>query len=235
MTVEAIMKTLESMGSEQTKRTFFRHGAKEPLFGVKIRDLKKLVKDVKKDQELDKALYATGNSDAMCLAGLSIIPKGMTKELLQAWVEQANWSMLSEFTMGGVAAESLFAMELAKEWMASLEEGIASSGWCTYANYISMTADERLDLAEIRQLLKQVEQTIHEERNRVRYVMNSFVIIVGTSVAALYEEAKQVAERVGAVHVNMGKTACKVPLAAEYMGKIAASGRLGIKRKTCIC
>jgi hypothetical protein len=159
----------------------------------------------------------------------------MTKQLLQAWVKRANWYMLSEFTVGGVAAESLFAVELAKEWMASPEEGIASSGWCTYANYISMTADERLDLAEIRQLLKQVEQTIHEERNRVRYVMNSFVIVVGTSVAALYEEAKQVAERVGIVRVDMGQTACKVPLASEYMVKIEAAGKLGTKKKTCIC
>lgn len=235
MTVEAIMKRLESMGSEQTKRTFLRHGAQEPLFGVKVGDLKKLVKDVKKDQELVKALYATGNSDAMYLAGLTIIPKSMSKELLQDWVKQANWYMLSEFTVGGVAAESLYAVKLAKEWMASPEEGIASSGWCTYANFVSMTADDRLDIEEIRCLLEQVEQTIHQERNRVRYVMNSFVIIAGTSVVELYEEAKQVAVRVGTVHVNMGQTACKVPSAPGYMEKIAGMGRLGLKRKTCIC
>jgi hypothetical protein len=215
--------------------TFLRHGATEPLFGVKIGDLKKLVKDVKKDQELAKALYATGNSDAMYLAGLSVIPKKMSKELLQDWVRQANWYMLSEFTVGGVASESLYALELAKEWMASPEAGIASSGWCTYANFVSMTTDDKLNMEEIRRLLEQVEQTIHQERNRVRYVMNSFVIIVGSSVAGLYEEAKQVAERIGAVQVNMGQTACKVPLATSYMDKIASMGRLGLKKKTCIC
>lgn len=235
MTVEAIMKLLESIGTEQTKRTFMRHGAQEPLFGVKIGDLKKLVKDVKKDQELAKALYATGNSDAMYLAGLSIKPKSMSKELLQAWVRQANWYMLSEFTVGGVASESLYAVELAKEWMASPEEGIAASGWCTYANYVSMTSDEKLDMAEIRRLLEQVEQTIHQEKNRVRYVMNSFVIIVSSSVTELYEEAKQVAERIGIVEVNMGQTACKVPLATSYIAKIASMGRIGLKKKTCIC
>lgn len=36
MTVEDIMKRLEAMGSEQTKKTFLRHGAQEPLFGVKV-------------------------------------------------------------------------------------------------------------------------------------------------------------------------------------------------------
>lgn len=235
MTIEEIMSKLADMGSEQTKRTFLNHGAQEPLFGVKIGDLKKLVKEVKKDQALALALYDTGNSDAMYLAGLSVKPKSMTKDTLQSWAHQANWSLLSESTVGAVAAESGFALELAREWMKAEEERIATSGWMTYANYVSMTADEYLDLTEIRQLLGQVEQTIHSERNRVRYVMNSFVIIVGTSVPALYEEALETARRIGKVHVNVGKTACKVPLADAYMNKIYSLGRIGLKRKTCIC
>ena len=48
MTYEEIMQALAGMGSEQTKNTYIRHGAKEPFFGVKIGDMKKLVKHVKK-------------------------------------------------------------------------------------------------------------------------------------------------------------------------------------------
>lgn len=235
MTVKEIMSKLADMGSEQTKRTFINHGAQEPLFGVKVGDLKKLVKEVKKDQALALALYETGNSDAMYLAGLSVIPESMTKETLQSWVDQANWYLLSESTVGAVAAESEFALELAREWMKSEEERVATSGWTTYSNYVSLTADEYLDLAEIRQLLHQVERTIHNERNRVRYVMNNFVISVGTSVPELYEEALEIARRIGKVHVNVGNTSCKVPLADAYMNKIYALGRIGLKRKTCIC
>lgn len=235
MTVEEILSKLADMGSEQTKRTFINHGAQEPLFGVKVGDLKKLVKEVKKDQALALALYDTGNSDAMYLAGLSVIPESMSKETLQSWVDQANWYLLSESTVGAVAAESEFALELAREWMKSEEERIATSGWTTYSNYVSLTADEYLDLAEIRQLLHQVEQTIHNERNRVRNVMNNFVISVGTSVPELYEEALEIARRIGKVHVNVGNTACKVPLADAYMNKIYTLGRIGLKRKTCIC
>jgi 3-methyladenine DNA glycosylase AlkD len=235
MFFEEVMKTLESLGSEQTKQTFIRHGAQEPLFGVKVGDLKKLVKDVKKDPDLVQALYDSGNSDAMYLAGLSVNPKAMSKSQLQSWVMKANWYLLSEYTVAGVAAESPYALELAKAWIDSPEEGTASSGWSTYANYISITADAQLDLAEISRLLTRVEHTIHTEKNRVRYTMNSFVIVVGTSIAALYDEAQRVAEQVGAVSVNMGQTACKVPLAAEYIRKVEAAGRLGVKKKTCIC
>jgi 3-methyladenine DNA glycosylase AlkD len=235
MTLEEVMKKLEHMGSEQTKQTHFRHGAKEPLFGVKVGDLKKLVKDVKKDQQLALALYETGNSDAMYLAGLSVNPQTIAKEVLQEWAKKANWYLLTEYTVAGVAAESPFAMELARQWLVSSDELIATCGWSTYANYISITPDEKLDLAEIRRLLQQIEDTIHEERNRVRYNMNMFVIVVGAYVQALHEEAIQVAEAVGKVHVNVGQTACKVPEARAYIAKIEALGKIGVKKKTCIC
>ncbi|MBP1156873.1 MULTISPECIES: DNA alkylation repair protein [unclassified Paenibacillus] len=235
VTINEIMSKLEDMGSEQTKQTFIRHGAKEPFFGVKIGDLKKLVKDVRKDQSFARALYDTGNSDAMYLAGLTVNPKTATKEMLQDWVRAANWYMLAEYTVAWVTAESLFALELAREWMKSSDELIATCGWSTYANYISITPDERLDIEEIKQLLQQVESTIHDERNRVRYNMNAFVIVVGTYVAALHEDAMRIAEQIGKVHVDVGATACKVPLASEYLRKVEAAGKVGKKRKTCIC
>ncbi|MBB6693757.1 DNA alkylation repair protein [Cohnella xylanilytica] len=235
VTLEEIMDKLEQLGTEQTKRTFVRHGAKEPLFGVKVGDLKKLVKDVKKDQSLARALYDTGNSDAMYLAGLTVDPKTATKDMLRDWARAANWYMLAEYAVAGVAAESPHALELAREWIASGEETVASCGWSAYANYILITPDDRLDLNEIRSLLRRAETGIREAANRVRYTMNGFVIAVGSSVEALHEEALEAARAIGKVDVDMGGTACKVPLAEDYIAKIKAAGKLGAKKKTCIC
>ncbi|WP_090819793.1 DNA alkylation repair protein [Paenibacillus sp. yr247] len=235
MTFEEVMENLEELGSEQTKKTFLRHGAREPVFGVKVGDLKKLVKYVKKDRELALALYDSGNTDAMYLAGLSIDPKTMTKEELQKWAKHAYWYMLTEYTVAGVAAESSSALELAREWLQSPDELLATCGWSTYTNYISITPDEKLDLIEIAQLLEQVRTTIHAERNRVRYTMNTFVIAVGTFYQPLFEVAIEVASEIGKVQVDVGQTACKVPLASEYIHKVESMGRVGTKKKTCIC
>ena len=79
MSVAAIMKELAAMGSEQTRKTYARHGAPDANFGVKIADMKTIVKRVKKSHELALALYATGNSDAMYLAGLIADETRMTK------------------------------------------------------------------------------------------------------------------------------------------------------------
>ena len=44
MTFEEVMSELEGYGNENTKRTYANHGAKEPFFGVKGGDLKKILK-----------------------------------------------------------------------------------------------------------------------------------------------------------------------------------------------
>ena len=235
MTYEEIMQKLEELGSEQTKQIYMNHGVKEPYFGVKIGDLKKLVKYVKKDHELALKLFDSGNHDAMYLAGLSVNPKLISKETLQDWAKKAYWYMVAEYTVAGVAAESEYALELAREWMKAEEEMVAVCGWSTYSNYLSITPDDKLDLEEIRNLLNQVKKNIHGERNRVRYVMNGFVLSVGTYVAELSEEAKQVADYIGKVQVDVGNTACKVPLASDYIKKVEEKNRVGLKRKTCIC
>ena len=78
MTTQEILSELEKYGNEQTKRTYIKHGATEPLFGVKVQDLKKILKKTKKNHELSLELYATGNYDAMYLAGLMADEKQIT-------------------------------------------------------------------------------------------------------------------------------------------------------------
>ena len=58
---------------------------------MKIADLKVIQKKIKKDYELSLALYDTGNSDAMYLAGLIADPDRMTKADLKKWVKGAYW------------------------------------------------------------------------------------------------------------------------------------------------
>ena len=52
MTTEQIMKELEKKGSASIKKIFLNHGAKEPVFGVRVGDLKVIQKKVKRDHTL---------------------------------------------------------------------------------------------------------------------------------------------------------------------------------------
>lgn len=235
MTLEEVMSQLEQYGDERTKNTLIKHGAKEPFFGVKVADLKKILKKTKKNHSLSLELFNTGNTDAMYLAGLMADEKLMTKDILQDWVEKAYWSYLSEYAVPWVAAETDFGFELGLEWIDSEEENIASAGWSTLAYFSSVNQDEQLDIAMYEKLLDRVENAIHKAKNREKYAMNGFVISVGTYINALTGKATKVAKSIGKVKVKMNGTACKVPLANDYIQKVVVKKKVGVKRKSARC
>lgn len=235
MTVKEVLKELENYGDAQTKKTFLRHGAHEPLFGVRVGDLKKILKKTKKNHELSLELYKTGNSDAMYLAGLMADEKQITEAQLDEWVEMAYWHYLNEYAVPWVAAETPFGFDLGKKWIRSKKEGTAAAGWATLTGYAAVHRDEDLDINAYSELLDQVAHEIHQAPNRVRYVMNGFVIGVGSTVVGLTEKAKDVARKIGKVEVNMGDTACQVPMASDYIQKVIDKGQTGKKRKTARC
>ena len=68
MNLTETMQQLENFGSEQTRKTWRRHGAAEPMFGVKFGDLAKLQKGIKVNHALAAELWRTGNHDARLLA-----------------------------------------------------------------------------------------------------------------------------------------------------------------------
>ena len=233
MDLSAVLKELESFGDERTKNTHIRHGAEEPLYGVRVGDLKKILKKTKKNHELSLALYKTGNSDAMYLAGLMADEKKITKDDLNQWVKAAYWSYLSEYAVPWVAAETAFGHELGLEWIRSEKETIAAAGWSALSNYASV--NQELDVERYASLLDEVENNISTAQNRVRYTMNGFVIAVGSFIPELTDKAKQTADRIGKVSVFMGDTSCKVPLAKDYIEKVENRGSIGKKRKKARC
>jgi 3-methyladenine DNA glycosylase AlkD len=235
MTLSQVLAELEQKGKEQTRKTYARHGIDIPMFGVSVADLKIIAKKIKGDQPLALALYDTGNYDAMYLAGIIADGSKMTKRQLDAWAKQVKCDAVCSSVVAVIATESPHARELALKWINSKTPSIAICGWATYAGIVATRPDDELDLEEIQELLDRVVREIHSAPNRVRYVMNTFVISVGGYVKPLLKQAKTAAKKIGQVNVDMGDTACKVPAATEYIAKIEKMGRVGKKRKTMKC
>jgi 3-methyladenine DNA glycosylase AlkD len=240
--LESIMAELKRKGSEKTRNIYSRHGMPiERMFGVSIADLKTIAKAIAKTsrderQALAGELYRTGIMDAMYLAGILADGKQMTRKQLQTWADgAAGMQMISEYTVPWVTVENAEGRSLALDWIKSKKEHVATSGWCTYSGLLATTPDSSLDMAEIEELLTSVVTRIKGARNRERLTMNGFVISVGTYVQPMLDKAKAAAQKLGEVSVDMGETACKVPLATAYIAKIEAAGRVGKKRRTIRC
>ena len=235
MTKDQVMKDLEKKGSDPIRKILKNHGANEPLYGVKVADLKVIQKKVKKDHQLAMELFSTGNYDAMYLAGLIADESKMSKKDIQQWAERSTSNGISEYTVAWVAAESDHGWELGMQWIDSPKENIASAGWNTLSGVIAMKPDNELDIATIKKLLQRIVKEIHGAPNRVRYTMNGFVIGVGGYIKELTKEAIETSKKVGDVYVDMGGTACKVPAASDYIKKMEAKGYIGRKKKTVKC
>jgi hypothetical protein len=115
-----------------------------------------------------------------------------------------------------------------------MDESTAACGWQTYSSMVAVKDDADLDLAEIKSLLARAAKSIHDQSNRVKYVMNNFVISVACYVKPLHTLAVETAKKIGKVEVEL-VGACTIPFAPDYIKKFAARSPIGKKRKSAKC
>src|ERR1044072_6525303 len=97
MTAQQIISEIEPLGTEGYRRILRNHDVPDQMFGVKVEELKKYEKALKKDYQLALHLFDTGICDALHLAGLIADESKMTKEDLPGWLERATSDKVIEF------------------------------------------------------------------------------------------------------------------------------------------
>ena len=216
MSLADTMTVLEQSGSAQTRKTYSRHGATEPMFGVSFATLKSLVKRIKVDHELALALWNTGNFDARNLALKVADPAQMTPALLDSWAN-TNIARMCHGYVAYLAAEGPHARSRAETWLSADQEAMRCTGWCLVGAMAML--DETVPDEWFVDRLSTIERTIHSVPNEEREAMNRAVISVGCRSAALRQAATAAAKRIGKVDIDHGDTSCKSPDAADYIEK----------------
>ena len=220
MTYEETMRALEAAGSEQTRKTYRRHGAPEPMFGVSFAVLGKLQKSIRTDHALARKLWDSKNTDARHLATMVADPGVVMPDELERWIADPHSSFFCGLLARHVIGKSPHARTKALTWIKSARAETAQAGWLV----LSVTAGDaeiyRDD--ELVELLKTIESTIHTQANRVREAMNYALIAIGIRNPPCQRAALSAAKRIGKVEVDHGDTACKTPDAAAYILKAAA-------------
>lgn len=210
------MAALEAAGSEQTRKTYRRHGAKEPMFGVSFATLKTLHKAIGVDHALAIALWDTDNLDARNLAVKIVDPLEMTELQLDGW---ARWDVPRSCGayVAEVASEGPYAMARVTAWLASQDLAQQATGW-TLVGVLAMR-DEALPDAWFLDRLAEIEASIHQAPNAQRGALNMGVIKIGCRNGALRKAATAAAKRIGKVNIDHGDTACKTADAAADIDK----------------
>ncbi len=222
MTLAETMKTLEKAGSAQTRKTYARHGAPEPMFGVSFATLKTLWKKIGVNHDLALALWKTKNFDARNLAYKLVDPAQMSPADLDEWAAEPNSRMCGAY-ISHIAVEGPHAKAKADQWLGSSKENLRCAGW-TLVSAMAMIDESTAD-TWFSQRLAEIEKTIDSAPNTQRYLMNQALISIGCRNATLRKSALAVAKRLGKVEVDHGDTSCKTPEATEYIEKTWAHSK----------
>lgn len=216
MTLAEVMRELKKAGTAQARKTYTRHGAAEPMFGVSFATLKTLMKRIDVDHELALALWGTGNFDARNLAFKIVDPARLTSADLDRWAREMS-ARISCGYVAMVAVESPHAAKKLSQWLASSDDKERSHGWSLLGQ--AAQRDETTPDAFFAKRLAEIARTIHAAPNGEREAMNRAFIAIGCRSSGLRKAALAAAKRIGKVEVDQGDTDCKTPDAAEYIEK----------------
>ncbi|PCC71932.1 DNA alkylation repair enzyme [Nannocystis exedens] len=212
-----VLRELEALGSEQTRKTYRRHRVTEPMFGVKFGDLDKLRKRLGRDQALARALWQSKNHDARVLAAMIADPAAFDLESLGRWQAEATCNMQSDALIAHVGARLPAAAAAAAAWIDATGESQRRAGWVLVAHLTQESPD--LEDSFFSDLLPRIEREIHGAPNRTREAMNRALIAIGARSDALARRATAAARKIGPVEVDHGDTDCKTPDAVSYIAK----------------
>ena len=219
MSLSEVMAILEKLGTEQTRKTWARHGAKGPMFGVLFGELFKLMKRIDVDHELARELWATGNVDARNLAMKIADPLAMTPDELDRWAIENPMRMCSLY-VATLAAEGPHGRNKVREWLSSSNERLRASGWTLLGRLSDL--DESFPEDQLLCGVEVIEKSIHSAPNDVKNDMNGALITIGCRSFAMRKAVLAAAKRIGEVTVDHGDTACKTPDVAQTVEKMWA-------------
>ena len=218
MDLATAMATLEAAGTEQNRKTYRRHGARDPMFGVSFAVMRPLAKRAKRDQALARELWAHRQlrrpDPRLHGRGPGIHDRAGPRRLagrhrrlhpgrhLRRLAGRAGpGGPRSRGPMDGVrsgldVAGRLGPVRAARAQRPSPDDGSFSG------------------------LLERIEAGIHGAGNRTRHSMNGALIAIGARNERLRAEAEAASGRIGIVVVDHGETGCVTPAAVPYIARI---------------
>jgi len=217
MNLDDVLQQLEALGSEQTRKTWRRHGAAEPMFGVKFGDLAKLQKRIKVDHPLATLLWRTENHDARLLACMVADAGAITGPELQTWAAEVKDSSTAE-ALAAFASRTPMAASLREAWLA--DPRLRRAGW-SLVGHCAKTGGS-LDRRQALDYLQRIEAEIHQAENWTRRTMMYVLLGLGGHDATLRQAAEEACRRIGPVAFDPGDTACEFPDPLPYLARIWA-------------
>ena len=214
MNKSEVMKLLESHKNERGIKNWNEmeyDKCQYDSFGIGLTILRKLSKQIGKDHQLAQSLWNTNYYDAKVVAILIDESKLITKEQIESQVKDINFGMLVHVfsACGAPVAHVPFIIELTDEW---LENNDSVKRRCAYGFLYELSKSKKKSAPDESYYMKQIkliENTFTQEDKTVHMSMAAALMGIGKRTRNLNQTALKVANEIGPVEVDSGKSKCE--------------------------
>jgi 3-methyladenine DNA glycosylase AlkD len=195
MDYREVMRTLEKLGNPDDLEGMSRFGiSTTKAMGVRVWDLRRIAKEIKRDHDLALRLWASGIHEARMLATMVGDPKRVTEELMEEWVRDFDSWDITDQCCGNLFDRTPWAYEKAVEWSEREEEFEKRAGFvlmATLSVHDKKASDDRFEA-----FFPIILREAHDERNFVKKAVNWALRQIGKRNLALNARAIEVGEEV---------------------------------------
>jgi 3-methyladenine DNA glycosylase AlkD len=214
-TVAEVMAELAELEDPRIREINARHGDDH---GVNLTKLRALATRLKTQQELARALWATGDTAARLLALLICRPKAFERDELDAMLRQARTPKVQDWLVNYVVKKNPHSEELRVAWFADPDPAVASAGWALTAERVAKQP-EGLDLPG---LLDVIEAEMKDAPDRLQWSMNSCLAQIGIEYAEHRARAIDIGERLEVLKDYPTPPNCTSPFAPIWITEMVS-------------
>ncbi len=187
LTCAEIIETIKSLENRHNVEGMARFGINpENNYGVMVKDLREMAKEIGKDHDLAMELWNTGIHDARILAPLIVDVKHITEEQMESWVgDFDSWDVCDNCC--GIFAYTDMAYSKAEEWSRRDEEFVKRAGFVLMARLAVM--DKMALDAKFEYFLPMIRREAKDERNYVKKAVNWALRSIGKRNLTLNKKA----------------------------------------------
>lgn len=230
MTFTQIDELMRKSGTQQNVKIYRNHGCDIDLYGVSMKTLKDIHKQIKNDTELGLLLFKSNNADMLYLSQWIVDVNELSLDDIVSVIDHTNYYVILENVIPNIIIHDVgLTREFIRRYLRSDSPRYRQISYSLYGLLVSYYTN--LDLAKIEKEIKYIETHIQEEENRVKYTMNSFLISIGVYIEEYSEQVLALGRTIGTIKVDMGKTSCKVPSIITYIEKNIERNKIGVKKK----
>jgi 3-methyladenine DNA glycosylase AlkD len=208
MTADQVIANLKQHANTQAVEGMARFGIRPAqALGIPIPTLRRMAKEIGRNQALALALWASGIHEARILASMIAEPQLVSAELMEAWVNDFDTWDVCDQVCGNLFDKTPYAYQKAKEWCQQEKEFVRRAGFVMMAE-LAVHDKQAQDEAFV-QFFPLIKHYADDERNFVRKAVNWALRQIGKRNSHLHALALECAYEIQEMDSKMAHWVAK--------------------------